>query len=221
MSAPWTPSGEDRHPATSRSGNTSARRTYHPQVDENPSSGVPDQLRSALEPLADLSRRMADLVRSATASGLARSPASDLLIRSAEQLSAVPRLWAGPLRHMVEEQRRMAELMAAWAQQHRELAEQLAQSAEQLRRLSEDAAALIEPMLTYAERVSEVTDSWIDLLRPGTRRDRRSARLSSSRRSTSPLTRSRYRSAGTSGSAWVTEQIRNRPAGRTDSRPSP
>ena len=136
-------------------------------MDDQPPSDVPDRLRSALDPLTDLSRRVAEFVRSTTVSGLARTPGSDLLTRYAEQVSAVPRLWVEPLRRIVEEQRRMAELMAAWAEQHRVLAEQLAASAEQLRRLSEEGAAMIDPILTYVERVSDVTDSWIDLLRPG------------------------------------------------------
>ena len=67
---------------------------------------------------------------------------------------------------MVEEQRRMAELMATWAKQHAEMAKQLSDSAEHLRRLSEEGAAMIDPILTYAAKVSDVTDSWIDLLRP-------------------------------------------------------
>jgi hypothetical protein len=120
-----------------------------------------------MEPLADLSRRMAEAIRSATTpsvpSGL---PGSDLMIRYAEQVSAVPRMWAEPLRRIVEEQRRLAELMAAWAEQHRQLAEQLAESAELLRRLSAEGAALVDPILSYAARVSDVTDSWIDLFRP-------------------------------------------------------
>jgi hypothetical protein len=136
-------------------------------VNDQPPSGVPEQQRSALDPLTDLSRRVAEVVRSATVSGLARTPSADLLTRYAEQVSAAPRLWVEPLRRIVDEQRRMAELMAAWARQHQELANQLAESAEHLRRLSEAGAAVVDPILTYAARVSDVTDSWIDLLRPG------------------------------------------------------
>lgn len=135
-------------------------------MDDKAQGGVPDALRSAMEPLADTSRRVAEAIRSATLSGPGGLPGSDLLLRYAEQVSAVPRLWAEPLRRIVEEQRRLAELMAAWAEQHRQLAEQLAESAELLRRLSGEGAALVDPILTYAARVSDVTDSWIDLLRP-------------------------------------------------------
>ena len=137
-----------------------------PGVDDQPSSGAPDPLRSALEPLAELSKRVAEYFQSAAASGLARTPGSELFTRYAEQISAVPRLWVEPLRRIVEEQRRMAELMATWAKQHAEMAKQLADSAEHLRRLSEEGAAMIDPILTYASKVSDVTDSWIDLLRP-------------------------------------------------------
>jgi hypothetical protein len=135
-------------------------------VDDKPSGSVPDPLRAALEPWADLSRRVAEFVQSATVSGLARTPGSELLTRYAEQISAIPRLWVEPLRRIVEEQRRMAELMATWAKQHAEMAKQLADSAEHLRRLSEEGAAMIDPILTYTEKVSDVTDSWIDALRP-------------------------------------------------------
>jgi hypothetical protein len=135
-------------------------------MDDEPQGGSADPLRFALEPLADLSRRVSEAIRSATLNAPSGLPGSDLFIRYAEQISAVPRLWAEPLRHIVEEQRRLAELMAAWAEQHRKMAEQLAESAELLRRLSAEGAALIDPLLTYAERVSDVTDSWIDVLRP-------------------------------------------------------
>ena len=130
------------------------------EMDDEAPGGVPDALRSAMEPWADISRRVAEAIRSATQSGAGALPGSDLLLRYAEQVSSVPRLWAEPLRRIVEEQRRLAELMAAWA-------EQLAESAEHLRRLSEEGAALVDPILGYAARVSDVTDSWIDLLRPG------------------------------------------------------
>jgi hypothetical protein len=109
---------------------------------------------------------MAEFVQSATVSGLGRTPGADLLTRYAEQVSAVPRMFVEPLRHIIEEQRRMAELMATWAKQHAEMAKQLAESAEHLRRLSEEGAAMIDPILTYAAKVSDVTDSWIDMLRP-------------------------------------------------------
>jgi hypothetical protein len=135
-------------------------------VDEQERGGLPDALRAAMEPMADISRRVAEAIRSATLNTPAALPGSDLFLRYAEQVSAVPRLWAGPLRHIVEEQRRLAELMADWAEQHRQLAEQLAESAELLRRLSQEGAALVDPILNYAERVSDVTDSWIDLFRP-------------------------------------------------------
>ena len=137
------------------------------EMDDEAPGGVPDALRSAMEPWADISRRVAEAIRSATQSGAGALPGSDLLLRYAEQVSSVPRLWAEPLRRIVEEQRRLAELMAAWAEQHRRLAEQLAESAEHLRRLSEEGAALVDPILGYAARVSDVTDSWIDLLRAG------------------------------------------------------
>src|SRR5688572_4004859 len=127
---------------------------------------MPDALRAAMEPWADISRRVAEAIRSATQSGANALPGSELLLRYAEQVSAVPRMWAEPLRRIVEEQRRLAELMAAWAEQHRKLAEQMAESAELLRRLSADGAALVDPILSYAARVSDVTDSWIDLVRP-------------------------------------------------------
>jgi hypothetical protein len=128
-------------------------------MDDQAPGQVPDALRSAMEPWADISRRVAEAIRSATESGAGAMPGSDLLLRYAEQVSAVPRLWAEPLRRIIEEQRRLAELMAAWA-------EQLAEAAEHLRRLSEDGAALVDPILSYAARVSDVTDSWIDLVRP-------------------------------------------------------
>jgi len=135
-------------------------------MDDQAPGGVPDALRSAMEPWADISRRVAEAIRAATLNTSRGLPGSDLLLHYAEQVSAVPRLWAGPLRHIVEEQPGLADLMADWAEQHRQIAEQLAESAELLRRLSQESAALVDPILNYAERVSDVTDSWIDLLRP-------------------------------------------------------
>lgn len=64
-------------------------------VDDQAPDGVPDGLRSAMEPLVDLSRRVAEAIRSATLSGPGGLAGSDLLIRYAEQVSAVPRMWAG------------------------------------------------------------------------------------------------------------------------------
>src|SRR6266446_5543986 len=71
-------------------------------VDELPSCES-DGSRSALDPLAELSRRMAEAIRSATMSGPVRVSSPDLLVRYAEQVSAIPRLWAQPLRRIVEE----------------------------------------------------------------------------------------------------------------------
>ncbi len=73
---------------------------------------------------------------------------------------------AAPLRHIVEEQRKLAKLMADWAEQHRKLAEQLAVSAEHLRQLSTQGAALADPILAVAERFSDVSESCVGVLRP-------------------------------------------------------
>jgi hypothetical protein len=136
-------------------------------AEESPTE-TPDQLGSALEPLWDLSSQVADIARSwAAAAGLPAVPGqTDALIRYAEQVSTLPRLAVDPLRHIVEEQRRLAEFMAAWAEQHRELAENLAASAEHLRQLSTEVAAVIDPLLAYAEGISEVMSSWTELIRP-------------------------------------------------------
>jgi hypothetical protein len=82
-----------------------------------------------MEPLADLSRRAAEAIRSATTTlnVPAGFPGSDLMTRYAEQL---------------------------------------AESVDLLHRLAEEGAAMVDPILIYAARVSDVTDSWIDLLRP-------------------------------------------------------
>ena len=120
-------------------------------MDEQEPGGAPDPLRAAMQPMAEISRRVAEAIRSATLNTPRELPGTDLLLRYAETVSAVPRL---------------AELMSTWAEQHRQMAEQLAESAELLRRLSQEGAALVDPILTYAERVSDVTDSWIDLFRP-------------------------------------------------------
>lgn len=135
---------------------------------EEPLTDKPDRLRSALEPLQELSRQVAEVARSwaAPAGGPAGPSQAATLIRYLEQVSAIPGLAVDPLRRIVEEQRQLAELMASWAEQHRQLAEQLAASAEHLHQLSEDAAAVIDPLLTYAERVSELTRSWTHLIRP-------------------------------------------------------
>jgi hypothetical protein len=135
---------------------------------EEPPTETPDQLRSALEPLRALSSQVGDIARSwAPAAGLPAAPwQADTLIGYAEQVSTLPRLAVDPLRHIVEEQRRLAEFMAAWAEQHRELAEKLAASAEHLRQLSTEVGAVIDPLLAYADRISEVMSSWTEVLRP-------------------------------------------------------
>ncbi|HEY4409950.1 MAG TPA: hypothetical protein VGO87_08705 [Acidimicrobiia bacterium] len=80
----------------------------------------------------------------------------EALIRYAEQVAGVPRTAVEPLRRLVEEQR--------------VLAEQLAMTAERLRQLAEEGAAVIEPLLAYAERVSDITGGWVEFLRRGTGR---------------------------------------------------
>lgn len=134
--------------------------------DEPAHGGRPDGLAAALEPLAEFSRRMAEVVRSVTLTGPIPVPGPDVLARYAEHVGALPQLSVEPLRRVVDEQRRMADMMAAWAEQHRVLAEQLADSAVALRRLAEENAALLEPILAFAERVADLTATWIDLVRP-------------------------------------------------------
>jgi hypothetical protein len=136
-----------------------------PWMDEEPLSEARDRLQETLEPLADLTRQMTEAARSWTGGGPGRSLSSELLTGFAELVTALPRLWVEPLRRIVEEQRQLAEAMAAWAEQHRELAGQLAESAEHLRQLAEQGAALVDPILTYGARISDVADSWVDLLR--------------------------------------------------------
>jgi len=135
-------------------------------MDEQSPGKQADQLRAGLQQLTDLARQVTEAAQSWTAGVAGRTPGSEVMIRYAEQLSAVPRMWVEPLRRIVEEQVRLAELMASWAEQHRKLAEQLAESAEHLRRLAADGAALVDPILTYTARLSDVADSWVDIFRP-------------------------------------------------------
>ena len=65
-----------------------------------------------------------------------------------------------PLQQLLDEQERLVERMADWAQQHRDLSEQIAQWADQQRELSEHLIALARPFLDQSEMLETLTAEW-------------------------------------------------------------
>jgi gas vesicle protein len=71
----------------------------------------------------------------------------------------------GPLRKLLAEQQRLADLMANWSEQHRRMSEQIATWADEHRRLTEQMQRLILPALEQTDSVSKTARIFSDELR--------------------------------------------------------
>jgi hypothetical protein len=80
--------------------------------------------------------------------------------RYADQLLAVSAAITTPLRRMLDEQERLVEMMAEWAEQHRQLSEQIAGWADQQRRLSEQMVELARPFLDQSAMLESLQAGW-------------------------------------------------------------
>ena len=117
----------------------------------------------------DAMRRLRDLAAQVTAAAQAMAVAgakatppalAQPLARDADQLLAVSAAVTTPLRRMVDEQERLVEKMAEWAEQHQRLSDQIADWAGQQRRLGEQMAALARPLLDQSAMLESLQAGW-------------------------------------------------------------
>jgi hypothetical protein len=76
------------------------------------------------------------------------------------QLLAVSAAVTIPLRRLLDEQERLVEMMAEWAQQHQRLSEQIADWADQQRQLSEQMLELARPLLDQSAMLERLQAEW-------------------------------------------------------------
>ena len=124
---------------------------------------------AAVPPWSDAMRRLRELVAQMTAAAQAVAVAgakvtppllAQPLARYADQLLAVSSAVTNPLRRLLDEQQRLVEMMAEWAQQHRSLSEQIAEWADQQRRLSEQMVELARPLLDQSAMLESLQAEW-------------------------------------------------------------
>ena len=132
--------------------------------DEHDSHSSAEDLLRVLRQLLDRVAETSEAVLKASA----RSTPDFLSGPLADYVEAITGLTAkltGPLQQLLAEQQRVADRMAGWAEQNRRLSEEIATWADRNRRMSEQMQRLIRPALEQADRMSEVSASYVDELR--------------------------------------------------------
>jgi hypothetical protein len=128
----------------------------------------PDEL---IRPLHDLIETLQSASRAVAERGArvsARATPDFLAGPLADYVESITELTenlTGPLTKLLEEQQRLAALMAEWAEKHRELSEQIAMWAEQHQRISEQMHQLAAPALAQANIAAETTKAFVEELR--------------------------------------------------------
>ncbi len=112
--------------------------------------------------LREFAAQMTAAAQAAAVAGAKATPPAlaQPLARYADQLLAVSAAVTTPLRRLLEEQERLVERMADWAQQHRQLSDQIAGWADQQRRLSEQMADLARPFLDQSTMLENLRAEW-------------------------------------------------------------
>lgn len=108
------------------------------------------------EPFRKLTADIVEATRALVGGPVAAAPFTDY----ASQMANLYRASVEPLRTMLDEQRELADRLAAGLDQLRRLTEEFAAWAEQHRRMVEQAQALVEPMLEHSERLAALAESW-------------------------------------------------------------
>ena len=116
----------------------------------------------AMRRLRELAAQMNAAAQAVVVTGAKATPPAlaQPLARYADQLLAVSAAVTTPLRRLLDEQERLVEMMAAWAEQHRLLSEQIADWAEQQRRMSEQMVELARPFLDQAAMLESLQAEW-------------------------------------------------------------
>jgi chromosome segregation ATPase len=120
---------------------------------------------------ADAMRRLREMAAQLTAAAQAMAVAgaratppalAQPLAGYTNQLLAISAAVTTPLRRLLDDQERLVEMMAGWAQQHRQLSEQIADWAEQQRQLSEQMLELARPLLDQSAMLESLQAEWND-----------------------------------------------------------
>jgi chromosome segregation ATPase len=116
----------------------------------------------AMRRLRELAAQMTAAAQAAAVAGAKATPPllAQPLARYADQLLAVSAAVTTPLRRLLDEQERLVEMMAEWAQQHRQLSEQIADWADQQRQLSEQMVELARPLLDQSAMLESLQAEW-------------------------------------------------------------
>lgn len=116
----------------------------------------------AMRRLRELAAQMTAGAQAIAVAGAKATPPAlaQPLARYADQLLAVSAAVTNPLRRLLDEQERLVEMMAEWAQQHRHLSEQIANWADQQRRISEQMVELARPFLDQAAMLESLQAEW-------------------------------------------------------------
>ncbi|MFZ0171518.1 MAG: hypothetical protein WAL04_07525 [Acidimicrobiales bacterium] len=136
--------------------------------EEDPvASPVTELLQSFQRIVALISEAAADEAQAAAAAGaqvtpdFLAAPLADL----AERAAGMTETLTGPLHKLLEEQQRLADLMADWSEQHRRMSEQIASWAEEHRRMTEHMQRLVKPLLEQTETVAKTSRVFVEQLR--------------------------------------------------------
>ena len=118
--------------------------------------------RDAMRRLRELGAQMTAAAQAVAVAGAKATPPAlaQPLARYADQLLAVSAAVTTPLRRLLDEQERLVEMMAEWAEQHRHLSEQIAGWADQQRRLSEQMVELARPFLDQSAMLESLQAEW-------------------------------------------------------------
>lgn len=136
--------------------------------DTQPIGGQVGEVLRSLQHMASLiSQAAADTAQAAATAGAQVTPPflAGPLAELADGLAGVSEAITGPLRKLLDEQQRLAGLMADWSEQHRKMSEQIAIWAEEHRRLTEQMQRLIKPVLEQADSMATTSRHFGEELR--------------------------------------------------------
>jgi hypothetical protein len=125
-------------------------------------TAVPAAWTDAMRRLSDLATRMTEASQAVAVAGAKATPPAlaQPLARYADQMLAFSAAFTTPLRRLLDDQERLVDLMAAWAEQHRQLSDQIADWADQQRRLSEQMVEFARPLLEQSAMLESLQAEW-------------------------------------------------------------
>jgi methyl-accepting chemotaxis protein len=136
--------------------------------EEHPIAGPVGELLQSFQNMVSLiAGAAADTAQAAATAGAQVTPdfLAGPLADLAEGVAGLSDTITGPLRHLLEEQERLAELMADWSEQHRKMSEQIAFWAGEHRRLTEQMQKVVKPLLEQTETLAKTSRVFVEQLR--------------------------------------------------------